>query len=148
MMLAARGAARSLFSRRVGLRRNGNDMDNYAGDVAALAEALDLKSVIHVGHSTGGAGVARYRVRARWERRRKYTGWPDSTVTGARHKALRERSEKRSCSVEIGGREAFCEPTVNGSQELSPLGGPPPAVPQPGEAGGTAQLPGQRALLA
>ena len=35
-------------------------MDTYADDVAALVEALDLKDVIHVGHSTGGGEVARY----------------------------------------------------------------------------------------
>jgi len=38
----------------------GNDMDTYADDLAALAEALDLKNAIHVGHSTGGGEVARY----------------------------------------------------------------------------------------
>jgi non-heme chloroperoxidase len=39
---------------------NGNDMDTYAEDLAALVETLDLKSAIHVGHSTGGGEVARY----------------------------------------------------------------------------------------
>ena len=39
---------------------NGNDMDTYADDLAALTEALDLKSAVHVGHSTGGGEVARY----------------------------------------------------------------------------------------
>ncbi len=39
---------------------NGNDMDTYADDLAALTEALDLKKAIHVGHSTGGGEVARY----------------------------------------------------------------------------------------
>jgi non-heme chloroperoxidase len=39
---------------------NGNDMDTYADDLAKLVEALDLKNVIHVGHSTGGGEVARY----------------------------------------------------------------------------------------
>jgi non-heme chloroperoxidase len=39
---------------------NGNDMDTYADDLAALVEALDLTSAIHVGHSTGGGEVARY----------------------------------------------------------------------------------------
>jgi non-heme chloroperoxidase len=39
---------------------HGNDMDTYADDLAALVEALDLKNVIHVGHSTGGGEVARY----------------------------------------------------------------------------------------
>jgi len=38
----------------------GNDMDTYADDLAALVKALDLKKVIHVGHSTGGGEVARY----------------------------------------------------------------------------------------
>jgi non-heme chloroperoxidase len=39
---------------------NGNDMDTYAADLAALVEALDLRDAIHVGHSTGGGEVARY----------------------------------------------------------------------------------------
>jgi non-heme chloroperoxidase len=39
---------------------NGNDMDTYADDLAALVEALDLKNAIHIGHSTGGGEVARY----------------------------------------------------------------------------------------
>src|SRR5213592_350823 len=38
----------------------GNDMDTYADDLAALVEALDLKNAVHVGHSTGGGEVARY----------------------------------------------------------------------------------------
>jgi non-heme chloroperoxidase len=38
----------------------GNDMDTYADDLAALVEALDLKDAVHVGHSTGGGEVARY----------------------------------------------------------------------------------------
>jgi len=39
---------------------NGNDMDTYADDLAALVAALDLKEAVHVGHSTGGGEVARY----------------------------------------------------------------------------------------
>src|SRR6185503_12457203 len=39
---------------------NGNDIDTYADDLAELAEALDLKDAIHVGHSTGGGEVTRY----------------------------------------------------------------------------------------
>jgi non-heme chloroperoxidase len=38
----------------------GNDMDTYADDLAALADALDLRGAVHVGHSTGGGEVARY----------------------------------------------------------------------------------------
>ena len=39
---------------------DGNDMDTYADDLAALTEKLDLQNAIHVGHSTGGGEVARY----------------------------------------------------------------------------------------
>ena len=39
---------------------NGNEMDTYADDLAALVDALDLRQAIHVGHSTGGGEVARY----------------------------------------------------------------------------------------
>jgi len=39
---------------------DGNDMDTYADDLAALTKALDLKDAVHVGHSTGGGEVARY----------------------------------------------------------------------------------------
>ncbi|MGO9198992.1 MAG: alpha/beta fold hydrolase [Limisphaerales bacterium] len=39
---------------------NGNDLDTYADDLAALVKELDLKDAIHVGHSTGGGEVARY----------------------------------------------------------------------------------------
>ena len=39
---------------------NGNDMDTYADDLAALVEALDLRDAVHVGHSTGGGEVTRY----------------------------------------------------------------------------------------
>jgi non-heme chloroperoxidase len=39
---------------------NGNEMDTYADDLAALVESLDLQDAIHVGHSTGGGEVARY----------------------------------------------------------------------------------------
>src|SRR5208282_6676666 len=37
-----------------------NDMDTYADDLATLVEALNLRSAVHVGHSTGGGEVARY----------------------------------------------------------------------------------------
>ena len=37
-----------------------NDMDGYADDLAAVIEALNLKEVTLVGHSTGGGEVARY----------------------------------------------------------------------------------------
>jgi non-heme chloroperoxidase len=49
----------------------GNEMDTYASDVAELVKALDLKSAIHVGHSTGGGEVARYVARAETGRVKK-----------------------------------------------------------------------------
>jgi non-heme chloroperoxidase len=39
---------------------DGNEMNTYAADVAALAAHLDLKNAVHIGHSTGGGEVARY----------------------------------------------------------------------------------------
>jgi len=38
----------------------GNDMDSYADDLAAVMEALNVRDVTLVGHSTGGGEVARY----------------------------------------------------------------------------------------
>ncbi|HEX2891739.1 alpha/beta hydrolase [Vineibacter terrae] len=42
---------------------DGHDMDHYAADVAAIAERLDLRDAIHVGHSTGGGEATRYAAR-------------------------------------------------------------------------------------
>jgi non-heme chloroperoxidase len=39
---------------------NGNEMNTYADDLAALVEALDPHDAIHVGNSTGGGEVTRY----------------------------------------------------------------------------------------
>jgi non-heme chloroperoxidase len=39
---------------------NGNDMDTYADDLAELIDALDLRELVMVGHSTGGGEVAHY----------------------------------------------------------------------------------------
>jgi non-heme chloroperoxidase len=39
---------------------DGHDMDHYAADVAAVAEHLDLRNAVHIGHSTGGGEAARY----------------------------------------------------------------------------------------
>ncbi|MER7639243.1 MULTISPECIES: alpha/beta hydrolase [unclassified Streptomyces] len=39
---------------------DGNNLDTYADDLASVIEALDLRDVILVGHSTGGGEVTRY----------------------------------------------------------------------------------------
>jgi non-heme chloroperoxidase len=39
---------------------DGHDVDHYAADALAVAEALDLRNAVHIGHSTGRGEVARY----------------------------------------------------------------------------------------
>jgi non-heme chloroperoxidase len=43
----------------------GNEMDTYAADMITLADQLDLKGAVHIGHSTGGGEVARYVARSK-----------------------------------------------------------------------------------
>lgn len=38
----------------------GNDMNHYADDLASLINALDLRDITMIGHSTGGGEVTRY----------------------------------------------------------------------------------------
>lgn len=89
---------------------NGNDMDTYADDLAALIKALDLKDVIHVGHSTGGGEVVRYIGRHGTERVSKVVligavppimlktaanpnGLPKEVFDGIRNNVLKDRSQ-------------------------------------------------------
>jgi non-heme chloroperoxidase len=39
---------------------DGHDMDHYAADIAAMVEHLNLRSAVHIGHSTGGGEATRY----------------------------------------------------------------------------------------
>ncbi|HWU96833.1 MAG TPA: alpha/beta hydrolase [Sphingomonas sp.] len=39
---------------------DGHDMAHYAADASAVAEHLDLRNAVHIGHSTGGGEVAAY----------------------------------------------------------------------------------------
>jgi non-heme chloroperoxidase len=45
---------------RSGQTWDGNEMDTYADDLAALFETLDLNDAVLIGHSTGGGEVAHY----------------------------------------------------------------------------------------
>lgn len=65
MMFLAENGFRCIAHDRRGHGRSsqpwdGNDMDHYADDLAALVEALDLKQAVLIGFSTGGGEVARY----------------------------------------------------------------------------------------
>src|SRR3989442_5870529 len=61
--VASRGYRAIAHDRRGGGRSSqpgdGNDMDHYADDLAALLDTLDLHDAVLVGHSTGGGEVAR-----------------------------------------------------------------------------------------
>jgi non-heme chloroperoxidase len=39
---------------------DGHDMDHYAADFAAVAEHLNLRNAVHIGHSTGGGEALHY----------------------------------------------------------------------------------------
>src|SRR5438876_3634146 len=62
--MASQGYRAIAHDRRGGGRSSqpwdGNDMDHYADDLAALIDTLDLHDAVLVGHSTGGGEVARY----------------------------------------------------------------------------------------
>src|SRR5713226_10588449 len=62
--LASQGYRAIAHDRRGGGRSSqpwdGNNMDTYADDLAALIDTLDLHDAVLVGHSTGGGEVARY----------------------------------------------------------------------------------------
>lgn len=64
VFLAARGYRCIAHDRRGHGRSSqpseGNDMNTYADDLAALIDELDLREAILVGHSTGGGEVTRY----------------------------------------------------------------------------------------
>jgi non-heme chloroperoxidase len=38
----------------------GHDMNHYAADASAAAGHLDLRALVHIGHSTGSGEVAHY----------------------------------------------------------------------------------------
>ena len=65
LLLMASNGCRAVAHDRRGHGRSsqswdGNTMDDYADDLAAVIETLDLRDVVLVGHSTGGGEVVRY----------------------------------------------------------------------------------------
>jgi non-heme chloroperoxidase len=65
LKLAADNGFRAIAHDRRGHGRStqtftGNDMDTYAADLAALVDALNLRDIILVGHSTGGGEAVRF----------------------------------------------------------------------------------------
>src|SRR5216684_3114315 len=91
---------------------DGNEMDTYADDLAALVEALDLNDAVHVGHSTGGGEVARYIGRHGTERVAKAVLASSLTARSfSRISALRStgptglaRRSRKDCATRSGSR--------------------------------------------
>jgi non-heme chloroperoxidase len=80
---------------------DGHDMDHYAADASAVAEHLDLKNAVHIGHSTGGGEVTRYVAKLHWDRAIDLSvdhpcWWP---AVGER-----QRAPRRDISVHLGER--------------------------------------------
>lgn len=63
MFLASNGYRAIVHDRRghgrSGQTWEGNNLDQYADDLAEFTARLDLEDAVHVGHSTGGGEVAR-----------------------------------------------------------------------------------------
>jgi non-heme chloroperoxidase len=89
---------------------DGNDIDTYADDLAAILEVLGLNNVILVGHSTGGGEVARYIGRYGTDRVAKIVllaavtpgmlktknnpdGWPKEVFDATRQALIQNRSQ-------------------------------------------------------
>ncbi len=84
----------------------GNDMDHYADDLAAVIDTLDLKNVTLIGFSTGGGEVARYIGRHGTRRVKKAV-----LVSAVPPLMLRTKSNPGGLSIEVfdGLRKASLE---------------------------------------
>jgi non-heme chloroperoxidase len=88
----------------------GNDLNTYADDLAAVIDKLDLRDVVLVGHSTGGGEITRYMARHGTDRVAKAVlvgaipplmlqtdanpeGLPRSVFDGLRESVERDRSQ-------------------------------------------------------
>ena len=113
---------------------SGHDMDHYADDLAALTTALDLREVVHVGHSTGGGEVVHYIARHGEDRVSKAVliaavpplmvqtdanpnGQPKSVFDGLQEQLAANRSEFYR-AVASGPFYGFNRPGVESSEAL------------------------------
>src|SRR5712672_3305131 len=79
---------------------DGNDLDTYADELAALVKALNLSNAVHVGHSTGGGEVARQ------PRRHSDRGLRSARRRGARRPlAVLEGAQPAVLRLQPAGRE-------------------------------------------
>ena len=79
---------------------DGNDMDTFADDLRQLFDALDLKDIVMVGHSTGGGEVARYIGRHGTKRPRLSSS----------------RAERPALSLHLGSRRRVIAAITRGKQ--------------------------------
>jgi non-heme chloroperoxidase len=113
---------------------DGNDMDTYADDLAALFDALDLRDAFLVGFSTGGGEVARYVGRHGTKRLAKLglvsavpplmlkteanpSGLPMSVFDGLRAGSIEDRS-KLYIDLALGPFFGFNRPGIKVSQGM------------------------------
>ena len=90
-------------------RWDGNTMDDYADDLAAVIETLDLRDVVLVGHSTGGGEVVRYIGRHGSGRVRKVVLVGAIPAVDAQDAGQPRRDSRWRCSTTCGPR---CSPIV------------------------------------
>ena len=116
---------------------DGNEMNTYADDLAALLEALDVKDAVLIGHSTGGGEVARYLGRHGSRRAAKAVligavppimvksatnpmGTPIEAFNAIRHGVVTDRSQFfKDLSVAFFGYNRVGAKTSQGSERTS-----------------------------
>ena len=85
---------------------DGNDMDTYADDLAALVKALNLEGAIHIGHSTGGSSPASRSSRTFVPERKTWSSPPCGHVFGV---AIEPQTlHQNACSKNSGSIPSSC----------------------------------------